>query len=193
MRRGWLGIALLVSLGLNIGLVSAVLAGRWAQSREVAESPAVIASGDGTSLETPRWGADGRGRAQGRFHGPPGEPPVGRLADHLGLAGERRERFLGLQRRFVATQLETRRERRAVAADLSRELASAEPDTTRVDRLISRLGEVYLVGERTTAEVILESRGLLDAEQQEVYLRFLRHLRRPGGPSGERPGPPRRP
>lgn len=244
MRRWWVTLALLLSLGINVGLVAAVAAGRWAEGREAAlrreaaeEPPPVVLPGGGreipgaTSVEVPEEevGATGRGEgpdrraraaarrgAQGvsaaddepaagvddpavgrrgraprdraaageagpRGHGDhPGEPPLGRLADHLGLAGEPRERFVALQRELVRGHLEARRERVRLGAELRRELVEPEPDPARVEDLIARLGESYLASERATAEAILRSRELLDDEQQEAYLRFLDRLRHDG-------------
>ncbi|HEX6202610.1 MAG TPA: hypothetical protein VF100_06375, partial [Thermoanaerobaculia bacterium] len=137
-----------------------------------------------------------RGRLGRRaFDGPggagmPGEPPLGRLADHLGLEGERRERFVALQRRFLAVHLEGRRERALLSAELRRELVADDPDRARIEELVGRLAEVYAASERATAEVVLASRDLLDAGQQQRYFRFLEHLRA-GGPPGGGPGPGR--
>jgi hypothetical protein len=121
--------------------------------------------------------------------GPPGEPPLGRLADHLGLAGERRERFIALQRGFVRAHLEARAERARRGAALRQELMAEEPDRARIDELIAGLGETYLASERATAEVVLASRELLDDEQRRTYLRFLERLRHDGPHEGPHDGP----
>jgi hypothetical protein len=133
-----------------------------------------------------RHGRDPRGRAAAGEvgprgpGGPPGEPPLGRLADHLGLAGEPRERFVALQRELVRGHLEARGERVRLGAALRRELVEPEPDPARVEDLIARIGESYLASERATAAVILRSRELLDDAQQEAYFRFLERLRHDG-------------
>lgn len=269
MRRWWVTLALLLSLGINLGLLAAVAAGRWADRREAAEEPPPPAPlrgddreiagdlGGELTVEVPEdeplaAASSETGRAEGgaaeagetappravdpaaaapagahppaapegpvaagaehraaggahppadtppgdraphhriRPHGPggPGEPPIGRLADHLGLDGERRERFIALQRRFLRVHLEARRERMRLGAALRQELMAEEPDAARIDALVTRLGETYLASERATAEVVLESRKLLDDEQRRAYLRFLQRLRDGGPPEG--PGP----
>lgn len=274
MRRWWVTLALLLSLGINLGLLAAVAAGRWADRREAAEEPPppalggddreIVASlGGEPAVEVPEdepladtsadSGRAGRGagpdagettppaaaepgsaappavrppaatqrpmaagaehRAAGgmhppaaarpgdeelrhriRPHGPggPAEPPIGRLADHLGLGGERRERFVALQRRFLRVHLEARRERIRLGAALRQELMAEEPDGARIDSLVTRLGETYLVSERATAEVVLESRKLLDDDQRATYLRFLQRLREGGPREGPGPGGRRR-
>jgi hypothetical protein len=262
-------LALLLSLGVNLGLLGAIAAGRWADREPAADEPPLALpdtgrelpgggfavdvpdddEGDGpervaeepvddpappphaveppapppATAEPPGAGAPAigqppaageadtvafrdpgegsgprpqRGRLGRRaFDGPggagmPGEPPLGRLADHLGLEGERRERFVALQRRFLAVHLEGRRERARLSADLRRELVTGEPDRARIEELVGRLAEVYAASERATAEVVLASRDLLDADQQQRYFRFLDHLRA-GGPPGGGPGPGR--
>ena len=237
MRRWWVSLALLVSLGVNLGLLGAIAAGRWEEraepaaeppppaaaepSRElpgsisievpetesvpepeperervpaieavpeseplpesetVSESEPVPGPGSETTAHRPR---DRRGRPG--FEHRPGEPPLGRLADHLGLEGERRERFVALQRTFLATHLEARRERFRLGAELRRELTAEEPDRERVEELLARLGDVHAESERATAEVILASRELLDDDQRETYFRFLERLRDGRGPAG---------
>jgi len=207
-----LTLGLLVSVGVNLGVLGAIAAGRFADrggaaatapSDAAAPSPAVPpeaepverAAGvplgmDGPELGAPRWRAELGGG-----------PPVARLADRLGLEGETRERFLAVQRRWLETLLETRRERHRLTVELRRELATERPDRARIGELVERLGEAYAAGEAATAEAVLDSRALLDPGQQELYGRFLRHLperqdprhgpRRGGRPFG-RPGPPPR-
>ncbi len=207
MRRGWLAVALLVSLGVNLGLLAAAAGGWWAAR----EAPASEAPGEAPS-PPPAW--DGPAPAGdvppdeelGPLPGPPGAgrhglpgagrnpPPVERLADHLGLEGERRERFLELQRELFRNVLESRRDRARLAAELHRELAAPRPDEARVEALVGELGALYAAGERRTAEAILASRALLDDDQQRRYLQVLRRLHGGGrhGPGGG-PGPGRRP
>jgi hypothetical protein len=232
VRRWWVTLALLLSLGINLGLLAAVAAGRWADRREAAEEPppAPALRGDDRELagelggemivevpageplgatedapapdvHDPTEAAPG-GRGPHRrigSHGPggaPGEPPLGRLADHLGLAGERRERFIALQRGFVRAHLQARGERARLGAALRQELVAQVPDAARIDELIAGLGETYLASERATAEVVLASRELLDDEQRRTYLRFLQRLRHDGPHGapydGPRPGGRRR-
>lgn len=216
MRRWWVTLALLLSLGINLGLLAAVAAGRWADRRDAAEEPPPSLDRHGRELagelggemvvEVPEGeplGAAAPGTAAPAKHaphrgtaphgpGPPGEPPLGRLADHLGLAGERRERFVALQRRFVRAHLEARGERARLGASLRQELMAEEPDPVRIDALIAGLGETYLASERATAEVVLASRKLLDDQQRRQYLRFLQRLRHGGPPEGHGSGGRRR-
>lgn len=123
-------------------------------------------------------------------------PPLDRLADHLGLEGETRRRFLELQRRLFEVQIESRLRRGRLGREMRRELLAAEPDRGRIESLIEQMGETYVEAEKATAEAILETRRLLTPQQQRQYLHVLERLRGggPGGPGGEgrRPGPGQR-
>lgn len=233
MRRGWLAVGLLLSLGVNLGLLAAVAADRWPQAAppmEVAEEPAVP-SATGADLEIP--GAAGeaidlpaaeravaeRPDASAAAAGPatPGAEPrthrrgpaahggerrgspealVERLAEHLGLDGESRDRFVALQGELVATHLEARRERRRLRAELHAELVAAEPDRARLEAITAEMGRVHTASERRSAGLILDSRALLEPAQQRVYLGFLERLHRGrtgGGSRAGHPVPHRRP
>ena len=120
----------------------------------------------------------------------PRTPPFERLADHLELTGERRERFLAIQRELFRHHLESRRRRGRLTEELRAELAAPQPDEARIEARIAALGELFVATETQTARAILDSRALLDAEQQRRYLQVLRHLLGdgPGGPPGGGPG-----
>jgi len=215
MTRRGLTLGLLVSVGVNLGVLGAIAAGRFAD-RGAAGTPAAPdaeRSSEPTPAEPDPLGPEGEGPA--RIDGPElggpeldvppwraglaGAPPVERLADRLGLEGETRERFLVVQRRWFESLLANRRERHELTLELRRELAAERPDRERIGELVERLGEVYAAGEAATAESVLDSRALLDPGQQEIYAEFLRHLadrqgarrgpRRGGRPFG-RSGPP---
>jgi hypothetical protein len=172
VRRWWLVIALLLSVGINVGLLAAV-AVRRLDSR----------------------GAMDRGR--------PGPPPdagggdalsrVVRLADHLGLEGEPRRRFIDLQARFFQDTLRLRLDMGEVHRELRRELVSRNPDPKQVDRLTRESARIHLALEQATTKNVLTTRETLDPRQERQYLRILSRLR-PAGPMGLLgPGPGRRP
>ena len=186
MRRWWLVIALLLSLGVNAGILATL-----------------AVSGRGDRPVRPLAGPP---------YGPPG--PAGedrpqlpaaagwrleRLADELGLAGEERERFVALQRRMFQDGIALARERFALQAELRRELLAAEPDRERIETLIGEIAAVFTRLEENTASGILDTRELLDPEQERRYLRVvaqIRALRDPGAAGGpwrqRRPGQPPR-
>lgn len=172
MRRWWLVIALLLSVGVNVGLLASVairrLEIRQAGERERPGPPEVAASGDPL-------------------------PRVVRLADHLGLEGEQRRRFIGLQARFFQETLRLRLEMGEIYRELRRELVSRNPDPERIDRLTQESARIHLALERATTKNVLATREVLDPRQERQYLRILSRLR-PAGPMGLLgPGAGRRP
>jgi len=210
MTRRGLTLGLLVSVGVNLGVLGAIAAGRFADrgAAGAAAAPDAERSSEPAPAEPRPLGPEGEDptRVDGpELDVPPwraglaGAPPVERLADRLGLEGETRERFLVVQRRWFESLLANRRERHELTLELRRELAAERPDRARIGDLVERLGEVYTAGEAATAESVLDSRALLDPGQQELYAQFLRHLadrqgarrgpRRGGRPFG-RSGPP---
>jgi hypothetical protein len=163
MRRYWLWAALLLSLGVNIGIVATLGISRLSSS--------------------PGW----------QRGGPPPAPPVDRLADHLGLEGPTRERFVGIQRRFFSTLGEQRQHLEELRTGLRREMMAESPDRQRLDELLHELGDAYAGLDRALVENVLASLEVLDPEQREIYFGFLRRIHaralgeRPVGRPGDRP------
>jgi Spy/CpxP family protein refolding chaperone len=148
VRRWWVVLALLLSLGVNIGILATLAVHRWRSPPPPAERlrPDVVHR-------------------------------IARLADHLELEGEERQRFVEIQRRFFETTVRHTRGLARLRMQLRRELVKPEPDSGRVEVLVEELGRNYEGLEGSMAEAILESRRLLDAEQQRKYLRVLSRLR----------------
>jgi Spy/CpxP family protein refolding chaperone len=168
VKRGWLVVALLLSLGVNLGLVGVAVARR-------------------AGFE--RWERMQRGEA------PPPEALGRRLAERLGVPEARRERFLAIQRQLVERTVEVRREVMRVRLALRRELLAPQPDRARVDALLAELAEREAALNRAFVTSVLDSRELLAGRELELYLRFLERAG-PGGfgrGHGMGEGPPRRP
>lgn len=184
MKRWWLVLVLLLSVGINLGLLAAVAARRLGPSRPEGEGPAP------PRLGGPGAAADPLAR-------------VVRLAGFLELEGEERRRFIDLQLSFYQETLKLRAEMGEVHRELRRELASRRPDQGRIDRLLERSSRTHLGLERALAGNVLASRELLDERQERRYLELIGRLR-PAGPlglfsdrpprrePGRRPGPWRR-
>lgn len=185
MRRWAVVFALLVSVGLNVGIGVALLRRH----------------GSGPLLEDRPGG--GPERSSRRL--PPG---IFRLADELGLEGERRDAFLDLQEDFLARTFAARDAVRGAQTRLRTELTRPEPDREAADRLLVELSAAHLELERVFVDSLFEARSLLEPDEARLYLRFvLRHreqreevLRRfREGPLGREglpgrfPGPRRRP
>lgn len=175
MRRWWLVVALLLSLGVNLGLVGMIVA-RRALSR-----PALL---------------DRFERAES-----PGE----RLADRLGLVGEERRDFLALQSRLAETLRRERPRLHEARGLLRDKLVRESPDRRAIDRLMAEAAAAQTALDRAFVENALATRQILRGEAYDEYLRFLAHFAGDprGGPASEvgpqghpPPGPgrpPRRP
>jgi len=177
MRRWWLVIALLLSVGLNIGILAAIGARR-----------ATLLAGKGARppVEAAKPGADP-------------VPRLARLADRLKLEGEPRRRFLDIQWNLYQETTRQRLRLNEVHRDLRREMSHPTPDRQRVEELLNESARIYLALERSLVNNVFATRDLLDPEQQEEYLKIVGRLRvpgpgagigNPGGGAGQRrPGP----
>ena len=158
MRRWGLVIALLLSLGVNLGVLGTLAVHRL-NPRERAEE-----RGRERRWERGERERDGDGVPQQRLE---------RLADRMELQGAARERFLVQQRQFFAA---TRRDRlglRRVRADLRRQLIADQPDRARIAALAAEASRIYLSLEKAMAENVLATRELLGPEQEAAFLDFV--------------------
>lgn len=191
MRRWWLWIVLLLSLGANAGiLLTLALSERTASS----EGDPPIESGDAWRERTPRPGLppDGGPGDPGDPEGPRGERRIlERLAERFGLEGEERERFFELQRGFFQQAFRSRQQGRRLQRELGLELSAPEPDRRRIEALIDELAQTRQALDRALADTVLATRELLDEPHETEYLVFLRRLRDRMGRDG-REGPRRR-
>ncbi len=158
MRRWWLVIALLASLGINLGLVGVVVA----RSRT---------AGD--------WD---RGRPD--LGGP---DPGARLADRLRLEGSERGRFLELQRRLAESVRGEREMIGRLRQELRAELIAPRPDRGRIDALVAQIAERQEALDRAFVENVLESRSELSGRALDAYLRFVERFAQPRPPGGGEP------
>ena len=160
MKRAWVWVALVLSLGINIGVLATIgvtrlrTKARWEQPR------------------------------------PEGRPDMGRFADHLRLRGGEREQFVEIQRRLFETARQKSQELESLRAELRREMSTAEPDPVKIDEFLTRSGEVYQALDRAFVESILASREILTPEQQQRYFHILTRMREGAMRFGPRGGPP---
>lgn len=150
--KGWLWalwLALLLSLGLNIGFLIAGRGGRTPQPRLAL--PPVEAETEVGRLE--------------------------HAATRLGLEGEAHTRFVALQRQFVRKVTAERRKLERIRLEVRRELQSDAPDERRLRELVRRSGAAYAALDGAFVENIVRSRELLDPRQERLFLGFLGRLR----------------
>jgi len=162
MKPIWLWIALLLSVGVNLGVLATM--------------------GTHRLREPPPW--DRGPREEG--------PPVGRAADRLGLEGEKREAFIQVQRDFFGGMNAARAELEELRQELRRELTAENPDPAVVDILVEEMGQAYSRLDRVFVDNVLESREILDPAQESRYFEFLERIQRHGRPGHRRPEGPHR-
>jgi hypothetical protein len=148
LRRWWLPILLLLSVGVNVGVLATLVAQR------------LRPEGAGAAAADP----------------PP--PRLAQAADRLRLGGEPRRRFLAIQQELFASSRADRARLAELRRELRLELAGAEaPDLARVDALLRESAAVQLRLERAFARSVVETRELLDPAQERLYLQWLGRLR----------------
>lgn len=163
MKRWWLLVALMLSLGVNVGVLLMIASHRRAPQQWE---------------ETRR--AEAERREEARRPGdikPEQMPPLNALADRLRLRGEARDRFLEAQKEFFAEVTSRRIELATLRQELRRELTSPEPDRQRIDRILEETGRATAALDAAFVDNVLAVRGLLGPRQQRAYFRFLGRLR----------------
>lgn len=191
MRRWWLLVALLLSVGINGGILGTLAVQHFRQPAPPAGPEFEPAPPRPGELEPPpEPGGPPPGPAAPDLAEP--RPELGPLADRLGVTGESRRRFLDLQERFVAARREQRFRIVQLQAELRANLVAERPDRARVQAATQALGEAYAALDRALADNILATREILTPEQQRRFLVFvearLRQLQAGGAPKpGLRP------
>ncbi|HVT58144.1 MAG TPA: periplasmic heavy metal sensor [Thermoanaerobaculia bacterium] len=161
MRRWWLAIALLLSVGMNLGLFVAMALSRpeFLRTQEAVLRP-----------------------------GNPGQ--LWRLADRLGLKGEARERFLERNRRFWKETAGPRQRLPEIRKLVRAELIRDHPDPARLEALQREAADLFLTLERSLTETVLDSRAMLSPEEERRYIDLIAHLQIEGpGTLGRLPRP----
>ena len=120
------------------------------------------------------------------------------MANALQLEGEEREEFVAIQERFFKGTMEQRQGLERVRRQLRSEAVADEPDEERIEMLLAELGQAHSNLDRLLVDNVLQSRAILDPEQQRRYFHMLRRIReaterdRRGGPDGRDPNDSRR-
>ncbi len=154
MKRWWLIILLLLSLGINVGF----LARQALRSGPPGSQPQISAEDDERQMR--------------------GLPPVfRRLADELQLQGEERERFLELQRELLRQTFVGRQEVSRLQKELRRELVSRQPDRERIDHQLEALARAHFQLEKIFVDHLLDTREMLEPRQERLFMRFMSRLR----------------
>jgi hypothetical protein len=164
VTRWWLAVALVLSLGVNVGVLATLAVQR------LRAEPAV---------EAPRA---------------PREAPRPEQLHHLGrrlqLEGQELERFVALHQEFLRRSRESRERLASLRREARRQMAAGEPSMEALEPVLQEMGAAYLELERELAAHVIEARQMLDPEAEERYLRLISRLGmgRSGVPHGG-PGP----
>ena len=172
MSRGWLAVALFLSLGVNLGLVGTAMARRHAFDRQSGGSSA----GEVTRVSERRPAEARPGVGDERALESVGFEVGGRLADRLELEGERRERFQVALRRALGDVEAARDEITDVRREMRREVAARDTDRARVDALLSKLEAAEAKLNRAFVDGILEAKSVLGPEKSREFLRLVAEL-----------------
>ena len=194
MRRWWLVIALVLSVGINIGWIAQGLL----DPNKTPPADELPAPGPEPGAERPP-GRHGEGPSPDLFIG-----VFERIANELALEGEPRQQFLELQRAFVTRVLEGHEQVRTLRQQLRSELTGETPDRARIDELLESTAAAELEREKAFIDNLLATRELLDPEQDRRFMSFVERLRdlrqigrrwhgEPEGREGFGPRRPRRP
>jgi Spy/CpxP family protein refolding chaperone len=159
VKRWWLVITLLLSAGMNVGLLVAL----------ALNSPAVTQK----QQEAMRPAAAGR---------------IPQLANRLGLEGAERRRFIQRQREFFAETSELRARLPELRKEVRAELTRPKPDRARIDDMLRESAAAFLSLERSLVGNVLDTRELLGPEQDKRYVDLLSRLQLEGpGQMGKLP------
>ncbi len=159
MKRWWLVIVLLLSLGLNVGILAAVAVRRLGPG-----GPGAKAAGAANQPADPL-------------------PRLPQLANRLGLEGQERRKFLDIQWNLYQETSHLRLQLGETHRNLRHELIQPQPDRARVDSLLEESSRTYLALEKSLVANVLATRELLGADKEKEYLRLIGQLRipNPGG------------
>lgn len=167
IRRWWLPLALLLSLGVNLGVVAMLALRR--DGAPPPEGPGPIERG-----APPRRGEGEMEEPGRRFDA---------LARTLRLDDNQAERFVALQRRHFEGSRETRQRLEAARRDLAQEFLTGRADRLRVEALLRQVEAAQAELDQTLADLMLEAQEFLTPEQQRRFAFFvLQRLRNSGQP-----------
>lgn len=151
MKRWWLVIALVLSIGMNLGLLIAL----------ALSSPAFVQQQQAIM----------RPAAPGRLQ---------QLANRLGLEGEVRQRFVQRQRQFFAETAVPRTRLQEIRRLVRAELIRPRPDAAHIDELLREGSDIFLMLERAVVANVLESRRMLPPEAERKYVDLISRLQLEG-------------
>jgi Heavy-metal resistance len=160
VKRWWLVIILLLSLGTNIGILATQAVGKLARPGQ----PEAV-----------------RPLAPGKLQ---------LFADRLGLEGPARRAFVERHRRFMRETSGPRKRLAELRAQVRTELTAEQPNRERLNNLMQEAASLFLQLERSLTDLVMESRATLPPEAERRYVDLLGRLKLEGpGNYGRLPPP----
>jgi hypothetical protein len=102
------------------------------------------------------------------------------MATELGLTGDERQHFIERQVSFFEQTITARIRFGRLQNELRSELVGGDPDRQRIDGLLADVAAAHVDLERAFVDNLLDTREILDPEQQRRFLHLLHRLRRSG-------------
>ena len=173
MNKSWLWVLLVLSLGINVGILATIGVSRLKGPSRFEDRPIPqLSTGNGPEQRV--------------------SPPIERMADALRLDGELRTEFIAGQREFFESMITQRRELGEIRRSLRTEMMADNPDGERINGLLAQVGVAHTNLDRLMVDNVLRNRELLDPDQQQRYFHLLRRVREAIS-EGERRGRERAP
>jgi hypothetical protein len=151
VKRWWLVIGLVLSIGMNLGLLVAL----------ALSSPAIAQQQQRTMRPT----------APGRLQ---------QLADYLGIEGEVRRRFISRNRQFFQDTAGPRARLPEIRKEVRTELIREHPDPARIDERLREASDIFLQLERSVVANVLDCRRILPPDAGRKYVDLISRLQLEG-------------
>lgn len=165
MKRWILVVLLLLSVGLNIGL----LAQRGGERRERQERREA-------RLEARQNPGNAESRAARER--PMLKRLLDRMVEEVGVAGEQRGKFVAIQESFFDRTLATREKLRQSQRALRDNLSSPQPDRALAESQAAEIAAAQKEVEAAFIESFFATSAILDPDQQQRYSKLVSELRR---------------
>lgn len=165
MKRWLIVVLLLLSIGLNIGLLAQ--RGREKRQREERREARLEAR------QNP--GSAGSREARER---PLLKRLLDRMVDEVGVKGEQRDKFVAIQESFFDRTLATREKLRQSQRALRENLSSPQPDRALAENQAAEIAAAQKEVEAAFIENFFATSAILDQDQRQRYSKLVSELRR---------------
>jgi Spy/CpxP family protein refolding chaperone len=166
VKRWWVVILLLLSVGLNIGLLAQ-------RGRERNERDARREARQAEERKDPAGAESREARNRQRM-----KRLLDRMVEEVGVAGEQRDQFVAIQEGFFDRTLATRQRLRQGQRALRDNLSSPQPDRALAEKQAAEIAEAQKEIEAAFIDNFFATSAILDQDQQHRYRSLVAELRR---------------